>query len=477
MNSISAVVQPAAEMLLDLVGPLRVRSCPLVPTPRQEAFLRLSCAEVLFGGAAGGGKSIALLMAAAQYSDVPGYDALLLRATLGELEHPGGLIDLSHEWFANTKAAWSGEHRVWCFPAATWSGAGGASIRFGYLDGQRDVSRYAGSSFSFVGFDELSHVDEISYRRMFRILRQASTAADLGRSPDGLTLAQVPVRARATSNPGGPNHQWIKHYFVDPDSRRPGVVFLPSRWRDNPHLDLDNYLQQLAHLPPAERERLVNGDWEIADEGEMFRREWFAQVERNAVPTMTRAVRYWDFASKQPTLANPDPDYTVGLRLELDDRTGTYYITGIVRRRIHAGQVERLVRATAQEDGRGVEIYLEQEPASNSAIMAEHFKREVLQGYPVRTHRPHGSKEARAQVVAAAAENGLVKLVPGPNTAEFLDEVAAFPNSRHDDCVDALTGAHHALGRRRAPGRRGSFVPKGSIWDYRLAGPRRYRYL
>jgi predicted phage terminase large subunit-like protein len=197
----------------------------------------------------------------------------------------------------------------------------------------------------------------------------------------------------------------------------------------------------------------------------MFRREWFQPIELGAVPQHTRKVRYWDFASKQPTLANPDPDYSVGLRLELDDRTGIYYITGIVRRRLHAGQIEQLVRATAEADGETIQIYLEQEPASNSEFMVDHFKRDILRGFAVRSHRPSGSKETRAQIVAAAAENGYLKLVPGPNTADFLDEIAAFPHAAHDDCVDALSGAHHALGHRRKPGPC-IFVPKGSIWDY-----------
>ena len=284
MTPIDDDLVPGLEELLELVGPLRLRNCPLTPTPRQEAFLRLTCPEALFGGAAGGGKSIALLMSAAQYIDVPGYHALLLRTTLSELEHPGGLLDLAHEWFGPTKASWSGEQRAWRFPAGTRSGAGGASIRFGYLDGQRDVGRYAGSSFSFLGFDELSQVDEISYRRMFRVLRQASTGPGLDRAPDGLTLADVPVRTRATSNPGGPNHGWIKQRFVDPQTRETGVVFLPSRWRDNPHLDLDAYQKRLAHLPPVERKRLIEGDWDVADEGEMFRREWFEPVKRTDRP-------------------------------------------------------------------------------------------------------------------------------------------------------------------------------------------------
>jgi predicted phage terminase large subunit-like protein len=464
MTTFDTALQAAAESLLDLVGPLRLRNCRYTATPRQEAFVRLTCIEALFGGAAGGGKSAALLMAGGQYTDVPGYDALLLRTTLAELAHPGGLIDLSHEWFAGTSAVWSSEQRVWRFPGRTRSGADGASIWFGYLDGQKDVNRYAGASFSFLGFDELSQVEETSYRRMFRVLRQASTAPNLGRSPDGLTLADVPVRARATSNPGGPNHAWIKAYFVDPHSRQPGVIFIPSRWRDNPHLDLDTYFQQLAHLPPAERERLVNGDWDVADEGEMFRREWFEPVDRTAVPERTRAVRYWDFASSTPTLANPDPDYTVGLRLDRHDRSGTFYITGLIRTRRHAGQVEQLVRATAEQDGKSVQIWVEQEPGANAALMVDHFRRHVLAGYAVHAQKPSGPKDIRAQVVAAAAENGLLKLVPGPHTAAFLDEVAAFPHAAHDDCVDALAGAHAALTDDQ-PRLVSLHVPRGQIYE------------
>ena len=116
-----------------------------------------------------------------------------------------------------------------------------------------------------------------------------------------------------------------------------------------------------------------------------------------------------------------------------------------------------------------------QEPASNSEFMMDHFKRNVLQGFSVRAHRPTGSKETRARIVAAAAENGYVKLVPGPHTNDFLDEIAAFPHADHDDVVDALSGAHHALGRRRPPWRSG--VARGDIWDGAVdTGPGFYPY-
>jgi predicted phage terminase large subunit-like protein len=453
---------PAYEAVLDLIGPLRLRNCPCAPTPRQEAFLRLSHPEVFYGGAAGGGKTVALLMSAAQYSDVPGYDALLVRPTLPELERPGGLIDLSHDWFAATKAVWQAERRVWRFPGPGRSGAGGAAIWFGYLDGQADVAKYAGSNYSYLGFDELPQFDELTYHRMRRILRQATNQPNLGSSPDGLTLAEVPVRIRATGNPGGPYRDWILRYFVDPATRADRVIYLPSRWDDNPYLDRDAYLKQLEHLPPAERERMINGDFYVPDDGSIFQRHWFEFVRLKDIPEPERSVRYWDLAGSVPTPGNPDPDYSVGLRLDLVD--GIYYIRGIIRDRRHAGEIEQLVAATAEQDGPTVQIWIEQEPGSHSEYFEQHLRREVLNGYSLKMDRPTGSKETRAYAVASAAEQGWIKLVAGPHTAEFLDELAQFPG-RHDDCVDALAGAHRALGRRNRI-QWGSGVPTGSIYDY-----------
>src|SRR5690349_23466030 len=104
---------------------------PHTPTERQKLFLDLTCLEAFYGGAAGGGKSDALLMAALQYVDVPGYAAILFRRTYTDLALPGGLIDRAAEWLSPTDAHWSGTTATWTFPS-------GATLSFGYLKTEDD---------------------------------------------------------------------------------------------------------------------------------------------------------------------------------------------------------------------------------------------------------------------------------------------------------------------------------------------------
>jgi predicted phage terminase large subunit-like protein len=405
---------------------------------------------VFFGGAAGGGKSVALLMAACQYTDVPGYNALLLRPSLVELQLAGGLIDLSHDWFSGSKARWSGDTKTWRFPGRGRSGAGGATIAFGYLADDGALSRYAGSSFSFIGFDELTRFHNNHYTRMFRALRQPR-AGRHGAAPDGTNLADVPLRVRSTSNPGGPGHSWVKQRFIDPEARHPGVVYLPSQLADNPYLDRDAYSAALAELPNAERERLLHGNWEIPDDGELFRRDWIELIEPHQLPPTQDcdAVRFWDLAATAPSPANPDPDYTVGLLLYWHRDTGTYYIADIVRDRLAPGAVENLVHATAQRDGKTVQIRIEKEPGAAGVAAADRYIRHILAGYAAKALPASGDKTTRATPAAAAAENGLYKLARNRHTNDFLDELTSFPHGRHDDCVDALAGAHNTINPSR----------------------------
>src|SRR5207248_11250632 len=116
-----------------------------------------------------------------------------------------------------------------------------------YIDGGKQVSRYAVSPFSFLGLVVLARSGQSHYQRLFRVLRQAdqSNVAAPG-APDGARLGDIPTRARATSNPGGSGHAWVKQNFVDPTTRSDGVVFLPARLTDNPFLNHDDYVASLA---------------------------------------------------------------------------------------------------------------------------------------------------------------------------------------------------------------------------------------
>src|ERR1051326_3956578 len=236
---------------------------PHTPHPRQRQFLLLSEVEdVLYGGAAGGGKSDALLMAAAQYVDVPGYAAILLRQNFPDLMQPDALIPRSKAWWYG-KADYNEQQKRWTFPS-------GATITFGYLERDDDVYQYQGAAYQFVGIDELTQHTENCFRYLFSRLR---------RPTDG-PLSRIPLRMRAGSNPGGKGHEWVKKRYINPASRRRGSVFVPARLDDNPSLDAEQYRKSLDHLDPLTRAQLLAGDWD-AVAGGRFKREWFKYYHRH----------------------------------------------------------------------------------------------------------------------------------------------------------------------------------------------------
>lgn len=198
----------------------------------------------------------------------------------------------------------------------------------------------------------------------------------------------------------------------------------------------------------VERDKKVLGSYAAAGqlqqrptprEGGMFKRSWFEVVD--AAPATTKRVRRWDIAATDSTEAS-DPDYTVGLRLS--EKDGIYYVEHIVRDRVSPAGVERMIRNTASTDGRAVRIVIPQDPGSAGKAYANALIR-ALAGYVVRAERETGSKEQRAEAVAAQAEAGNVKLVRGDWNEAFLEEVGMFPGGAHDDQVDTLSGAFAAL--------------------------------
>ena len=401
---------------------------PHKPTPKQLAFLLLDNQEALYGGAAGGGKSDALLMAALQYADVPGYAALLLRRSYTDLSLPGALMDRAKAWLMPSAARWRDSLKTWEFPS-------GATATFGYLEKPGDEYRYQSTEFQFIGFDELTQFAEAQYRYLFSRLRRPSTV-------------DVPLRMRSASNPGGPGHEWVRERFIDAQGAVEGRIFIPASLPDNPYLDQGAYLESLNQLDPITRQQLLMGDWSARQPGNLFRREWFGVVDELPV-VRHRSVRYWDLAATPLRIGN-DPDYTAGVRVDYGS-DGLYYVVDVQRMRGTPGEVEALISQTAMLDGSGTQIYIEQEPGASGVNTIYHYVTRVLPDYTVRGQRATGSKVERAGPVSSQAEVGNIRLLRGAWLGPFLDEVEAFPLGRHDDQVDGLSGAFMRLRNTHSP--------------------------
>ena len=252
----------------------------------QTAFLAAPEREVLYGGAAGGGKSIGILVDPLRYCQFAGFRAILFRRTNDALRE---LIANSKQLYpqAFPKCKWSAKNSSWTFPS-------GAEIWFTYLDRDDDVSRYQGQAFQWVGFDELTHwPSPYPWDYMRSRLRSADP--------------RIPLSMRATTNPGGVGAWWVRQMFISPaewntpfwaESLESGEVlryptqpypdgryhpkageplfqrrFIPARLSDNPHLFKDGqYETNLLSLPEAQRRQLLDGDWDIV-EGAAFP-EW-----------------------------------------------------------------------------------------------------------------------------------------------------------------------------------------------------------
>lgn len=229
-------------------------------TPRQRDFMQAKADEVLFGGAAGGGKSYAQLIDALLYAlRWPGSKQLLLRRTYPDLER--SLVQEHLKIFPRE-----------CYRYAASSHKGvfenGSTVEFGFCDHEKDVYRYQGAEYDTIRFDELTHFTENQYLYLMSRLRGANS---------------FPKQVKSSTNPGGIGHGWVKARFVDigPADTEHRVnhgsrIFLPSFVRDNTFLMKKDpgYLERLMNLDETNRKALLYGNWDI------FEGQYFTEFDR-----------------------------------------------------------------------------------------------------------------------------------------------------------------------------------------------------
>ena len=271
------------ERLVELLGPrIDWRFCPHRPSKKQLLFLSIEDREALYGGAAGGGKSDAILMAFLQYVDIPHYRGLILRRNSTDLTKANSIMDRAFRWWVPAGVRFNSQQKRFTFPS-------GATCEFGHADVVGDeVRQYSGPEWQFIAFDELTQFDPVQYRFLFSRNRQASADGDVA----------IPLRVRAASNPGGKWHNYYRNrfmsdafarsfldgrsadYFVSEEVTAFGAWrkwFVPAKLDDNPGFgegDKLDYRQGLAQLDVVTRERLLAGDWLVSEQG-VFKPDWF----------------------------------------------------------------------------------------------------------------------------------------------------------------------------------------------------------
>jgi predicted phage terminase large subunit-like protein len=439
------------------------------PGPQTD-FLRSSADICVYGGAAGGGKTVGLILEPLRHATrVANFTAVFFRRSTPQITNPGGLWDESQEFYPRV----GGTPHV---GMREWRWARGGKIKFSHLQFDSTVYDWQGAQIALICFDELTHFT--AHQFFYMVSRNRSTCgvrpyirATCNPDADSWvagflawwinpeTGLPIPERAGvlryyvrvAEKTIWADRPEELVQYLPQPEDLPPSVepprpisvTFIPATVFNNPILLRANpeYYAWLLSLPTLERERLLGGNWKIRPAaGLYFKREWCAIVD--GVPADLDVVRYWDLAATEKTELN-DPDWTVGIKLGRD-KNGGYWLLDMMRTRANPGDVERLLLNTAEQDGNRVRIGFGQDPGQAGKSQALHLVR-ALSAYTARGAPESGDKLTRFGPFSSQCRAGNVKIRRGAWNEELFRVLEGFPDLAHDDEVDACSGALEML--------------------------------
>jgi predicted phage terminase large subunit-like protein len=441
----------------------------------QLAFLSSAADIAIYGGAAGGGKTFALLMEPLRHVSNPDFGAVFFRRTTVQVRNEGGLWDESEKLYPLLGAKPTEHVLSWHFQVPGSNSGASATVSFAHLEHDKTVLNWQGSQIPLICFDELTHFSAKQF--WYMVSRNRSSCG-------------VKPYIRATCNPDADS--WVAEFiawWIDQETgyaipERSGVIRWFVRvndqlvWADSPEelaeykapnedgvLEpippksvtfiaaklTDNrifmaadpsYMANLLALPKVERERLLGGNWKIkAAAGLLFQRAWCRVVD--AAPTDLEIVRGWDLAGTPKTDQN-DPDFTAGTKIGRSRSTRRFIVLDHRRTRDTPGKVKTFVVNTASEDGAEVTVSIAQDPAQAGKYQTNDLTL-ALAGYSVKSSTETGDKETRFGPFSSQAEAGNVDVLRGAWNAGWFDQLEGFPDITHDDDADSTSRAFNTF--------------------------------
>ncbi len=441
----------------------------------QEKFLSTPADICIYGGSAGGGKSFGLLLTPLRYKNVDGFGGVIFRKNAVQIYAEGGLWDEAGEVYGGIKGSQVRKGQAqWQFTDSV--GKVLSKISFAHIERNEDTKSWQGTQICFIGFDELTHFSEYTF--FYMLSRNRSTCG-------------VKPFVRATCNPDADS--WVAKFiawWIDQDTgypirdrggkirwmiRRNGeifwadtqeelwdrfnliskeeraepksVTFIPSTIYDNTELLKVNpdYLANLKALPIVEKERLLFGNWKIKPAaGLYFKREQLGDMLSVIPSDVIQWVRGWDLAAS--TGDEGEPAFTAGVLIG-KRRNGRYVVADVINVRMDADGVRNTIKHTAQKDRAmfgACKVRIPQDPGqAGKAQVASYIK--WLAGFDVIARLETGSKETRAEPVAAQWQGGNFDMVVGPWNEAYLAQLESFPASKYKDMVDATSSAFNEI--------------------------------
>lgn len=445
----------------------------------QEKFLSSGSDIVIYGGAAGGGKSYGLLLTPLRYIKTQGFGGTIFRKNYNQIFSEGGLWDEAVKMYSVIPNTYSSASRgVWIFNNS--AGVPISRINFAHIERDEDLQKWQGSQHCFLGFDELTHFSKKQF--FYMLSRNRSTCG-------------VKPFVRATCNPDA--NSWVAEFvdwWIDQDTgyaipERSGkrrwfiqrddviywaetkeelwkqfeliteeeraepksVTFISSSIYDNKELLKINpqYLSNLKALPTIDRERLLNGNWKIKPSAGLYFKRTQVRNFVEVIPNdVVQWVRCWDLAATEKD-GKGDPAYTAGVLIG-KRKDGSYLIADVINRQLAASDVRNLIRLTAQMDRakyKRVRVRLPQDPGQAGKEQAQSYIK-LLSGFDVTAVIETGSKENRAVPFAAQWQAGNVDILHAEWNEPYLQQLENFPDWKFKDMVDASANGFIELEQR-----------------------------